>query len=67
MMPEFTINRDLLERISNQAAVDNDFRDALLNNPRAALENEFNLKVPESMKVVVHEANENVLNIIIPT
>ena len=42
------------------------FRHELLNDPKAALEKEFNVKIPENLQVEVHVENANTLHIILP-
>ncbi|HXW60241.1 MAG TPA: NHLP leader peptide family RiPP precursor [Myxococcota bacterium] len=46
---------------------DEPFRLQLLKDPKKAIEKEFDIKVPNDMKISVHEENENSLHLIVPS
>lgn len=46
---------------------DDKFRRNLLSNPKKAIEDEFNVKVPDDMNISVHEENETSLHLIVPS
>lgn len=45
---------------------DDAFREAMLNDPAATLEREFGVKVPEGVRVQVHEETEDVIHLVVP-
>lgn len=57
---------ELNEVIAKKAGEDEEFRLALLSDPRAALEKELGVAFPEDTKVEVHVENIKVLHLIIP-
>lgn len=46
---------------------DEPFRQQLLKDPKKAIEKEFDIKVPNDMKISVHEENEHSLHLIVPS
>lgn len=46
---------------------DEPFRQQLLKDPKKAIEKEFDIKVPDDMKIWVHEESENNLHLIVPS
>lgn len=46
---------------------DEAFRQALIKNPKQAIEKEFDIKVPKDMDISVHEENEHSLHLIVPS
>lgn len=61
------IIRDYELDIIVKAWRDERFRKSLLQNPKNAIEGEFNIKVPNEMQISVHEENENSLHLIVPS
>jgi hypothetical protein len=45
---------------------DEDFRQQLITNPKAAIEQEFGIEIPEDVDVHVHQQNDNHLHLILP-
>lgn len=43
------------------------FRKSLLEDPKKAIEKEFNIRVPPDMNISVHEEHENSLHLIVPS
>lgn len=46
---------------------DEKFRQQLLKDPKVAIEQEFDIKVPHDMSISVHEENEHSLHLIVPS
>lgn len=46
---------------------DEPFRKQLLKDPKKAIEQEFDIKVPKDMQISVHEENEHSLHLIVPS
>lgn len=46
---------------------DEQFRQALLKNPKKAIEDEFRVMVPDDMTISVHEESDNSLHLIVPS
>ncbi len=59
-------NLELNQVIAEKASENEEFKLALLNDPRAAIEKEFNVVFPEDVKVEVHVESSKVLHLIIP-
>ncbi len=57
---------ELNQLIAQKAGENEEFRLALLNDPKAALNKEFEVTFPENTKVEVHVEDLNVLHLIIP-
>lgn len=52
--------------ISTRVLTDDQFRQALLSDPAATLEREYGVKVPEGVKIQVHEETDQVIHLIVP-
>jgi hypothetical protein len=46
---------------------DEDFRKSLLKDPKKAIEEEFDITVPEDMQIFIHEEHEDTLHLIVPS
>lgn len=57
---------ELNQVIAQKAGENEDFRLALINDPKAALQKEFDVVFPEDTKVVVHVESIKELHLIIP-
>jgi hypothetical protein len=53
-------------RVQERAASDPDFRAELKANPRAALESELGVPIPEQVSVQVHEESFSELHLVLP-
>ena len=53
-------------QLIRRAAKDPAFRELLLTNPKAAIEQEFGEKIPESFQIYVHEETANAVHIVLP-
>lgn len=56
----------LFNRILNKASVDDNFRSRLLENPKAAITQEFGLRFDEDQDIVVHEETDSTTHLILP-
>ena len=52
--------------IVSKAAVDAEFRTALLADPKGAITTEFEVHVPESYEITVHESKGTTLHLALP-
>lgn len=57
---------ELNQLIAQKASESEEFRLALINDPKSALKNEFEVVFPEDTKVEVHVESSKVLHLIIP-
>jgi hypothetical protein len=55
--------QDLLEKF---AASNTDYRAALLKNPKAVVEKQFNMTVPDNVTIKAVEENANTIYVIVP-
>jgi hypothetical protein len=46
---------------------DERFRKSLLRNPKKAIEDEFNITIPDDMQISIHEEGEHSLHLIVPS
>lgn len=56
----------LINRIVNKAGVDNKFRSRLLENPKAAINEEFGLRFDEDQEIEVHEETDTTTHLVLP-
>ena len=57
---------ELRERLAEKAAEDEEFRDRLLADPKAAIGDELGVALPESLSIVVHEESTATVHLILP-
>ena len=53
-------------RVIAKAWKDDGFHQELLNDPKATIEKELSVKLPEGLSVQVHEQSERVLHLLLP-
>ena len=58
---------EMRDRLVDRATVDSDFRATLVSDPRSAINAELGIEVPEDVKVVVNESDENTFYFSMPT
>ena len=58
--------KDIEAKLIAKAIEDTDFRKALLDDPKAAIEKEFNSSVPEGLSIKVVEEEPNTLTLMLP-
>lgn len=56
----------MLQQIVEKSAVDEQFRQALLANPKATIANELGITIPDSMTVKVHESDMQTVHLALP-
>ncbi len=56
----------MLSQIVDKSAVDADFRQQLLSDPKAAISRELDIAIPESMNIVVHESDMQTVHLALP-
>jgi hypothetical protein len=54
------------QEISSRVLSDENFRNALLKDPAGTLEREYGVKVPQGVKLRVHEETDEELHLIVP-
>lgn len=58
--------KDLNRRLIDKAHQDLEFRDSLLQSPKATIEREFNVELPTNHEVVIHEETYDVTHVVLP-
>ncbi|MCP4137724.1 MAG: hypothetical protein GY754_42565 [bacterium] len=61
-----TFLRHLEKKIIDDLANDQDLRSSFMANPKAVLQDKYNLSIPGDMSVNVHEDNANTINVVLP-
>ncbi len=57
---------ELREQVVERATVDEEFRARLLAEPKAAIEEELGVKIPDGFTVEVHEDVEDTSHLVLP-
>ena len=57
---------EMLKHIVDKTAVDTDFRQHLISDPKATISDELGITIPESMNVVVHESDMQTVHLALP-
>ena len=57
---------EMLQQIVEKSALDEDFRQALLADPKATISEELGITIPESMTVKVHESDMRTVHLALP-
>ena len=57
---------EMLRQIVDKSAVDAEFRQQLLSNPKTAITAELGITMPEAMNVVVHESDMQTVHLALP-
>ena len=57
---------EMLRQIVDKSAVDEQFRQQLLSDPKTAITAELGITMPESMNVVVHESDMQTVHLALP-
>lgn len=57
---------EMLQQIVEKSALDADFRQQLLANPKTAISGELGITIPDSMNVVVHESDMQTVHLALP-
>ena len=57
---------EMLGRIVEKSALNPEFRQQLLADPRSAIGDELGISIPESMNIVVHESDMQTVHLALP-
>ncbi|MCZ0954551.1 MAG: NHLP leader peptide family RiPP precursor [Rhodospirillaceae bacterium] len=57
---------EMLKQIVEKSALDEDFRQSLLADPKATISEELGISIPESMTVKVHESDMQTVHLALP-
>ena len=57
---------EMMQQIIDKSALDSDFRQQLLTNPKSAITEELGITMPESMNVQVHQSDMQTVHIALP-
>ncbi len=58
--------QEMREHLVNKAQEDGDFRSHLFSDPRAAIEGEFDVTLPDGVSVSVHEESAEHVHLVLP-
>ncbi|MDE0250697.1 MAG: NHLP leader peptide family RiPP precursor [Gammaproteobacteria bacterium] len=57
---------DMLKQIVEKSALDAEFRQQLLDDPKSTISGELGITIPDSMNVVVHESDMQTVHLALP-
>ncbi len=57
---------EMLRQIVEKSALDTDFRQQLLADPKAAISDELGISIPDSMNIMVHESDMQTVHLALP-
>lgn len=57
---------DMLAQIVEKAALDSDFRQQLLTEPKSTISQELGITIPENMKIMIHESDMENVHLALP-
>ncbi|MDE0063267.1 MAG: NHLP leader peptide family RiPP precursor [Gammaproteobacteria bacterium] len=57
---------EMLQQIIEKSALDEDFRQALLADPKTTISGELGITIPESMTIKVHESDMQTVHLALP-
>ncbi|MYL06302.1 MAG: NHLP leader peptide family natural product precursor [Gemmatimonadales bacterium] len=57
---------EMLAQVVEKSAVDADFREQLLADPKAAISSELGITIPDSMSIQVHESDMQTVHLALP-
>ena len=57
---------EMLQQIVEKSALDSDFRQQLLNDPKSAICGELGITIPDSMEIKVHESDMQTVHLALP-
>ncbi len=57
---------EMLAQVVEKSAVDADFREQLLADPKAAISSELGITIPDSMNIRVHESDMQTVHLALP-
>jgi hypothetical protein len=56
----------MLQQIVDKSAVDTDFRQRLLTDPKTTISGELGITIPDSMNIRVHESDMQTVHLALP-
>ncbi|MDE0523280.1 MAG: NHLP leader peptide family RiPP precursor [Boseongicola sp.] len=56
----------MLKQIVDKSAVDSDFRQQLLSDPKSTISGELGITIPDSMTIEVHESDMQTVHLALP-
>ena len=57
---------EMLQQIVDKSAVDADFRQQLLADPKGAISTELGITIPDSMNIEVHQSDMQTVHVALP-
>ena len=57
---------EMLAQVVEKSAVDADFREQLLADPKAAISSELGITIPDSMNIIIHESDMQTVHLALP-
>ena len=57
---------EMLQQIVEKSALDSDFRQRLLADPKTAITGELGITIPDSMSIKVHESDMQTVHLALP-
>lgn len=57
---------DMLRQIVEKSALDSEFKQSLIEDPKSTICGELGITMPESMNIVVHESDMQTVHIALP-
>ena len=57
---------EMLQHIVEKSALDEEFRRALLANPKSTISEELGITIPDSMNIEVHESDMQTVHLALP-
>ena len=57
---------EMLQQIIDKSALDADFRQQLIDDPKASISAELGITIPESMNIEVHESDMQTVHLALP-
>lgn len=57
---------EMLQQVVEKSALDAEFRQALLSDPKSTISQELDITIPESMTIQVHESDMQTVHLALP-
>ena len=57
---------EMLRQIVEKSALDTDFRQQLLADPKTTINDELGVSIPDSMNIIVHESDMQTVHLALP-
>lgn len=57
---------DMLKQIVDKSALDSDFRQKLLDDPKTTISQELGITIPDSMNIRIHESDMQTVHLALP-